>query len=61
MMAKPSQILYYAFVSFQNSILKGTSKERDTISHYLPFLIQEIMIYKKTPTNKPQHNGEEIN
>lgn len=47
MTAKPSQILNYAFASHQSSILKGTSKERDTISHYLSILIQEIMIYKK--------------
>lgn len=47
MTAKPSQILNYAFVSQQSSILKGTSKERDTISLYLSISIQEIMIYKK--------------
>lgn len=49
MTAEHSQILNYAFVSHQSCILKRTSKERHTVSHYFPIVIQEIKIYKPKP------------
>lgn len=56
MTAERSQILNFSFVSHQSCILKRTSKEWDTVSHYSPIVIQEIMIYKTKPNQQSNHN-----